>query len=147
VAKSKRNGANGSSPFRREAAGGQKAPRKLYDCSKCPGYCCSYPLIGLDKRDVERLARHFDLPFEVARKRFTAERYGRKYTMRRKADPHFTRICQFFDTEKRRCTVYAARPAVCRSFPGEGRCGYYDFLRYERIAQDDEAWIAVTNHK
>ena len=121
-------------------------PRKLYDCSKCPGYCCSYPLIALDKRDVERLARHFGLSFEMARKKFTAERYNRKYTMRRKADKHFTRICQFFDTEARRCTVYAARPAACRSFPGEGRCGYYDFLKYERSAQEDENWVAKTNH-
>ena len=123
------------------------APRKLYDCSKCPGYCCSYPLIPLDRRDVERLARHFELSFDVAKKKFTVERWGRKYSMRRKADKHFGRICQFFDTEKRRCTIYAARPAICRSFPGDGHCGYYDFLKHERRTQDDETWIAVTNHK
>ena len=29
----------------------------MCDCKKCPGYCCSYPLIALDKRDVERLAK------------------------------------------------------------------------------------------
>ena len=28
----------------------------VYDCLKCPGYCCSYPVVALDKRDVERLA-------------------------------------------------------------------------------------------
>ena len=39
-----------------------------YNCGKCPGYCCSYPLIPLDKRDVERLAKHHDMTFEVARK-------------------------------------------------------------------------------
>jgi hypothetical protein len=27
-----------------------------YNCSKCPGYCCSYPLIALDKRDVRTSA-------------------------------------------------------------------------------------------
>ena len=27
-----------------------------YNCSKCPGYCCSYPVIPLTKKDVQRLA-------------------------------------------------------------------------------------------
>ena len=65
----------------------------MYNCKKCPGYCCSYPLIALDKRDVERLAKHFDLTFEQAKAKFTVERHGRKYSMRRKADQHFGRIC------------------------------------------------------
>jgi uncharacterized protein len=118
-----------------------------YNCSKCPGYCCSYPLIALDKRDVQRLAKHHDLAFETARRRFTKAAHGRKYAMRRKADPHYGRICRFFDIEKRRCTVYKARPAVCRTFPGEGRCGYYDFLSFERRTQDDPDWVALTNHQ
>ena len=41
----------------------------MYNCKKCPGYCCSYPLIALDKRDVERLAKHFDLSFDEDRNR------------------------------------------------------------------------------
>jgi uncharacterized protein len=108
----------------------------MYDCKKCPGYCCSYPLIALDKRDVERLAKHFDLSFERAKAKFTVERWGHKYSMRRKADSHFGRTCRFFDTKRRRCTVYEARPSTCRSYPG-GRCGYYDFLSFERRAQED----------
>ena len=68
----------------------------MYNCKKCPGYCCSYPLIALDKRDVERLAKYFGLSFAKAKSKFTAQRWGRKYTMRRKADPHFGRICRFF---------------------------------------------------
>ena len=90
----------------------------MYDCKKCPGYCCSYPLIALDKRDVERLARHFGLTFEQAKAKFTVERWGHKYSMRRKADKIFGGVCRFFDTEKRRCTVYEARPSLCRSYPG-----------------------------
>ena len=42
----------------------------LYNCSKCPGYCCSYPVIPLTKRDVERLARHHDLSYEDAKSKF-----------------------------------------------------------------------------
>ena len=51
---------------------------KMYNCQKCPGYCCSYPLIALTKRDVERLAKHFGLGFEEAKAKFTAERWGHK---------------------------------------------------------------------
>lgn len=118
-----------------------------YDCQKCPGYCCSYPLIRLERRDVERLARHHGLEFEAARQKFTKTAHGAKYAMRRKADPHYGGICRFFDTVARTCTVYEARPGVCRQFPGDKRCGYYDFLVFERRAQDDETWVAVTNNQ
>jgi Fe-S-cluster containining protein len=67
--------------------------------------------------------------------------------MRRKKDPHFGRICRFFDTEKRCCTIYKARPAVCRQYPGGTHCGYYDFLSFERRTQDDPEWVAVTTNE
>ena len=114
-----------------------------YNCAKCPGYCCSYPLIQLTKRDVERLARHFDLDFETARSKFTKADPDAKYAMRRKADPHFGKICQFFDTKERRCTIYKARPTICREYPGGG-CGYYSFLMHERNSQDDPKHVAST---
>lgn len=120
--------------------------RELYNCRRCPGYCCSYPLIAVGRRDVERLARHHNLTFDEARTRFTKEAYGRKYVLRRKADKHFGKICRFFDTEARQCTIYTARPGICRTFPGEGRCGYYDFLAFERRTQDDPEWVSRTNH-
>lgn len=120
---------------------------KGYDCLKCPGYCCSYPLIALTKRDVERLARHHGLEFEAARAQFTEEAHGRKYVMRRQPDKHFGRICRFFDRTARRCSIYEARPKVCRDYPNTSRCGYYDFLTFERRAQDDPEFIAVTRHE
>ena len=36
---------------------------------------------------------------------------------------------------------------MCRSFPGGGRCGYYDFLSFERRAQEDDEFVALTNHE
>lgn len=117
----------------------------MYNCTKCPGYCCSYPLIALTRRDVERLAKHFGLSFRQARKKFTVEKDGEKFAMRRKRDEHFGHICRFFDTDERRCTVYQARPSVCRSFPGDGRCGYYEFLKFERATQEDPEYISTTN--
>ena len=114
-----------------------------YNCGKCPGYCCSYPLIALTRRDVEKLADHFGLGFEAARRKFTKAESGAKYAMRRKADEHFGRICRFFDTARRCCTIYEARPAICRDYPG-GRCGYYDFLASERSIQGDPSHVAST---
>lgn len=119
----------------------------MYNCSKCPGYCCSYPVIAINKRDVERLARFHEIDFDTAVKRFTKRAHGHKYLMRRKADPHFGKICQFFDIEARRCTIYKGRPSTCRAYPGPGRCGYYDFLSFERRIQDDPERVAITDHK
>ena len=115
----------------------------MYNCAKCPGYCCSYPVIAITKRDIDRLAERFGLSFEEAKTRFTVERFGEKHTMRRKNDEIFGRVCQFFDTEKRRCGIYESRPSVCRTYPG-GRCGYYDFLSSERRSQRDPEFIATT---
>jgi Fe-S-cluster containining protein len=117
-----------------------------YDCSKCPGYCCSYPLIEISKKDVQRLADHFGISFREARKKFTYKDAEAEYALRRKADEHFGRICRFFDTEKRHCTVYEARPSTCRKYPTTNRCGYYDFLKFERWQQDDKEHVASTHN-
>jgi Fe-S-cluster containining protein len=118
---------------------------KAYDCLKCPGYCCSYPVIQVTKRDVERLARYFEVTPKVAEMRFTKPADGYKRVLRRRKDEHFGHICRFFDTDKRRCTIYEARPTICREFPGEKRCGYYDFLTFEREHQNDPDFVATTD--
>ena len=56
----------------------------------------------------------------------------------------FESTCGLFDQEKRRCTVYEARPGVCRQYPDAPRCGYYDFLSFEREQQGDPDFIALT---
>lgn len=116
-----------------------------YDCLNCPGYCCSYPVIALKKKDVERLAEYFGMTFEKAEAKYTKSDHGYKRIMKRQKDEHFGRICQFFDTDLRRCTVYEARPAICREFPAEKRCGYYDFLEFERRHQEDDTHVATTD--
>jgi hypothetical protein len=121
-------------------------PKKKYDCLKCPGYCCSYPVIEVKDRDARRIAKHFGMPLEKAEKKFFRAAHGHKRIMKRQKDKIFGRICQFFDTRARRCTIYEARPATCREFPGEGRCGYWDFLSFERDGQEDETYISTTWH-
>ncbi len=121
---------------------------KSFNCSKCPGYCCSYHIIPVTRRDLQRLADHFGLSFAKAKAKFVTsgraeDKKDGEFKMRRKADPHFGKICRFFDIEKRCCTVYKARPHICRAYPA-GRCGYYDFLSNERRTQEDDELIAST---
>lgn len=123
----------------------KSTPRVKYDCLKCPGYCCSYDLIEVGKRDIARLARHFSLSYEQAEKRFTKYDKDEKVrTLRHQKDKHFAKICMFFDKRKRRCTIYEARPSLCRAYPNEPHCGYYDFLKFEREHQGDDDYIALT---
>ena len=57
-----KNGKHFPIPVRSELRTGlTPGPRSLYSCSKCPAYCCSYPLIEITKRDLARLARHFSV--------------------------------------------------------------------------------------
>jgi hypothetical protein len=116
-----------------------------YDCSKCPGYCCSYPLIEVSRADVARLAKHHELDYETAEERFTYYDKSEKVRgLRKHKDEHFKSICRFFDAKERRCTVYQARPEACRDYPYSKSCGYYQFLKFERTLQDDKTFVATT---
>ena len=59
-------------------------------------------------------------------------------------DPEHPGVQGHFDQDKRRCTVYESRPGVCREYPDSPRCGYYEFLEFERAHQDDPEFIALT---
>ena len=115
-----------------------------YDCNKCPAYCCSYEHIPVTKKDIRRLAKHFGVDEDKAFRKFTKKGDGDERVLRHQDDEHFGTICQFIDSDTRGCTVYEARPAICRDFPGEARCGYYDFLEFERRHQEDPEWVATT---
>jgi Fe-S-cluster containining protein len=119
--------------------------RLQYSCAKCPAYCCTYTDIEVKPTDIERLARHFGIGYAVAEERFTkADPKTRRRQLRHRKDTIFDSTCTFLDQEKRRCTVYEARPGVCRKYPDSARCGYYEFLKFEREQQGDPEWIALT---
>ena len=118
--------------------------RVSYRCDKCPAYCCTYTEIEVTQRDVERLARHFDLGVRAAEEKFTKVDAKGTRMLRHKQDKIFDSTCMLLDQEKRRCTVYDARPGVCRKYPDSSRCGYYDFLKFEREQQGDEEMVALT---
>lgn len=119
--------------------------KKKYSCEKCPAFCCTYSDIEITRADIARLGKHFGMGYDEAEARFTkpdAKKTAR--LLRHKADKHFNTACALLDQETRRCTVYDARPGVCRKYPDNARCGYYDFLAFEREQQGDEAFIATT---
>ena len=116
-----------------------------YSCLKCPAYCCTYAEIEVTRRDVARLARHFGILYEQAEARYTKYDPRKAVRMlRHRRDTVFATACMLLDQEKRRCTVYEARPSVCRAYPDTARCGYYDFLQFEREQQGDPEFIALT---
>ena len=108
-----------------------------YDCDNCIAYCCSiYDRVQVTPRDVRQLAAHFRVLPEVANERFT-KLDGKERILRRKADRLFGQACTFLDQDTRKCTIYNARPLVCREFPKASRCSYYDLLEFERDQQGD----------
>jgi hypothetical protein len=118
-------------------------PRVYFDCDKCPAYCCSiYERVEVTKRDINRLAKYFGVSFETARRRYTTKWEGEP-VLRRVPDQIFPETCIFLDQEKRGCTIYHARPEVCREYPGRSRCAYYDVLQFERRQQNDAGVIPL----
>ena len=118
-------------------------PRTYFDCAKCPAYCCSiYDRVQVTQRDINRLAKHFGVSKETARRRYT-KMWEQERVLRRVKDTIFEETCMFLDQETRGCTIYHARPAVCREYPARQRCTYYDMLQFERRQQQDETVVPV----
>jgi Fe-S-cluster containining protein len=112
-------------------------PPANYDCSKCPAYCCSvYERVQITRRDINRLAKHFDVTYETAVVRFTRT-FNNEQILRRKADSILGQACTFLNPETRQCRIYSARPQACRQYPEAERCVYYDLVEYEREQQND----------
>jgi Fe-S-cluster containining protein len=123
----------------------QPVPEKKlsYDCLKCPAYCCSYERIIVEKKDLARLAKHFGVDIETARKRFTKIK-EKEQVLRHQKDKIYGSVCMFLDTKTRNCTIYDARPGVCHEYPAQSRCGYYDFLKWERKHQEDDTFVPLS---
>ncbi len=110
----------------------------FYDCLNCPSYCCTYPRIRVNKRDVRRLAKHFGVSETTALRRYTKKGQERgERVLRHRPDEVFGSACMFLDLETRLCTIHPARPEICRGHPGRPTCGYYTFLMTERRDQGD----------
>lgn len=113
-----------------------------YDCSKCPGWCCSYERIRVTPEDIDRLATHFDSSTKEIKDN-CLERHGKDLYLKHREDPIYKSICVFFHRTERRCMVYESRPAVCHKYPWGKRCGYYDFIKFERDMMGDKEFIPL----
>lgn len=106
----------------------------LYDCSSCPAYCCGYPIIEVKKKDMRRLARHFRISEAEAKEKFTEKENNRVRKMRHRPDNKLdTTMCIMLNQKTRQCSIYAARPDICRAHPGD-RCEWHDRRQLESIA-------------
>lgn len=120
-----------------------KAKRALYDCEKCPAYCCSvYERVAVGDKDLKRLAKHFNLSLEEAERQFT-KKWEDERILKRKADPVLGSACRYLDLKTRGCTIYEARPDTCRDYPVQKRCAYYDLYRFEMRQQDDKTVLPL----
>ena len=119
-----------------------KSLKLLYDCDACPAYCCSYPRIIVSKKDLTRLGKFFGISGKQARKSFTKKgaEPGER-VLRHRKDDVFGTTCRFLDKETRMCSIYHARPEICRDYPGTRRCGYFEFLKFERMLQEDDEFV------
>jgi hypothetical protein len=87
-------------------------PRVYFDCNKCPAFCCSiYERVGVSKRDINRLAKHFGVSPEEAKRRYTGDHEGER-VLKRVDDVIFERTCTFLDQKTRGCTIYHGARAV-----------------------------------
>jgi hypothetical protein len=80
--------------------------RAKYSCSKCPAYCCSYPEIEVTSRDIERLAKHFELSYRETEQRFTKYDAKQKITLlRHREDKIFDSVCAVIPTARAAATT------------------------------------------
>ena len=124
-----------------------KRKKLKYNCLKCTGYCCSYDRIEVSEKDIRRLAQYFEISQQdVKSKHLKTYKLKNKkgnifeIILRHKKDHIFKSVCKFLDSESRQCTIYHARPKVCRQYPNSPKCGYYEFLKFERKQQGDKSY-------
>lgn len=117
------------------------APAKpTFDCARCPGFCCNYELIEVTENDLPRLAGALGLSEDETFNRYLRVREG-SVVLRHRKDSVYASTCVLFDQVARKCSLYAGRPQVCREYPDGPRCGYAEFLEFERTLQGDPAFV------
>ncbi|RXK01235.1 zinc/iron-chelating domain-containing protein [Arcobacter sp. CECT 8986] len=88
------------------------------ECSSCKGNCCigESGYIWITKDEIENLAKHLNISLDEVRVNYL-RKVGYKYSIKERQLAPDNFACIFFDTEKRQCSVYEARPTQCRTFP------------------------------
>lgn len=108
-----------------------------FQCKRC-GFCCQVAdPIDIYPKDIRRLASHFSISIEDVIK---------EYTIPHPTEPDLrafkrTAPCIFYDEEKKGCTIYQARPMVCRCSPflSPGQMGLQSVEVYEDCPASEES--------
>jgi uncharacterized protein len=84
-----------------------------FTCTQCGNCCTGAPgVVWVTDEEIAQIAELRGTSVEDLRKERTRLVEGRvSLTERKNGD------CTFFDSESRRCTIYSARPAQCRTWP------------------------------
>ena len=87
-------------------------------CVACPGYCCigESGYVWVEPKAIDPIAQHLGLAREVFMERYLM-RVGNRYSAREVILSRHNYVCVFFDTGKKRCSIYEVRPLQCRTFP------------------------------
>ena len=86
-------------------------------CEACPGFCCcgERGTVWVSQPEINRLCRFLQVnPVDFIQHYLT--RIDNRFSIKEKVGEEGC-ACLFFDTTKRRCSVYAVRPLQCREFP------------------------------
>jgi uncharacterized protein len=84
-----------------------------FTCTQCGNCCTGAPgVVWVTDAEIEQIAALRGLSVEEMRQQHTREVEGRT-----SLTEHENGDCTFFDPKARRCTIYAARPAQCRTWP------------------------------
>ncbi len=87
-------------------------------CGTCGGHCCTgeHGYIWIKYPEIEKLAQHLALDIKDFTKQYL-KKVNYRYSLTEKQIASDNFACVFFDTHKKQCSVYEARPSQCHSFP------------------------------
>lgn len=117
-----------------------------FDCSKCPGTCCSFPQIDVTMSEIKRLAKVKGTPLYLFRSQFferTDDDSG--WQIKHRKHSSLGGICSFY-VDGKGCSVYKDRPETCRGFANNGKCIIYDFLAAMRRHTGDRTYFPSKLH-
>lgn len=84
-----------------------------FECTQCGDCCTGAPgFVWVNQEEIDALAAKIGVGVDEFEKK-----YVRKIGIRRSLVEFPNGDCVFFDTEKRNCSVYEARPRQCRTWP------------------------------
>jgi len=112
-----------------------------FQCKRC-GHCCQVAdPIDIYPKDIRRLASFFNISEEEAIEEYTIPHPKESDLRAFKA----TEPCRFYDKAQNGCSIYQARPMVCRCSPflSPGQIGLQGVEIYEDCPASEESYKRI----